>query len=93
MNFYLSAVDDMLRHPEDRPSIGMILCKKNCGLTVEYALKDMNKPMGVAEYRVTSQLPERLQDALPTAEELTAQLRQPATKRKTGRKLPRPIDS
>jgi len=75
MNFYLSAVDDMLRHPDDKRSIGIILCKINNSFAVEYALRDMTKPMGVAEYRVTQRLPDRLRQDLPTAEELTARLR------------------
>jgi len=51
MNFYLSAVDAQLRHPEDQPSIGLLLCKSKNRLTVEYALRDVHKPIGVAELR------------------------------------------
>ncbi|MGH6816990.1 MAG: PDDEXK nuclease domain-containing protein, partial [Hyphomicrobiaceae bacterium] len=72
MNFYLSAVDDLLRHPDDKRSIGIVLCKINSSFAVEYALRDMTKPIGVAEYCVTRQLPDRFQKDLPTAEELTA---------------------
>ncbi len=53
MNFYLSAVDDQLKHADDKPSIGIILCKGRNAVVVEYALRDTNKPMGVAEYRLT----------------------------------------
>jgi len=67
MNFYLSAVDDQLRHPDDQPSIGIILCKGRNRLIVEYALRDTAKPMGVAQYRFSAALPARLQDQLPTA--------------------------
>lgn len=76
MNFYLSAVDDLLRHPADNPSIGMILCKEKAQVTAEYALRDMNKPMGVAEWQtqITKSLPEPLQTELPTIEELEAEL-------------------
>ena len=74
MNFYLSAVDDLLRQSEDQPSLGLILCKERNRLVVEYALRDMSKPMGVAEYRLTQALPERLQSELPTAEDLAAEL-------------------
>jgi hypothetical protein len=49
MNFNLSAIDDLLRHPEDRPSIGIILCKDRNEVVVEYALRDSGKPMGVAK--------------------------------------------
>jgi predicted nuclease of restriction endonuclease-like (RecB) superfamily len=74
MNFYLSAVDDLLRRPEDKPSLGLILCKEHNRLVVEYALRDMSKPMGVAQYRLTQALPEQLQSELPTAEDLAAEL-------------------
>lgn len=73
MNFYLSAVDDQLRHPDDHPSIGIVLCKDKNNVIVEYALRDTNKPMGVAHYQLTpgQVLPGRLQDELPTASELS----------------------
>jgi len=74
MNFYLSAVDDLLRRSEDQPSLGLILCKERNKLVVEYALRDMSKPMGVAEYRLTQALPERLKSELPTNEDLAAEL-------------------
>ena len=74
VNFYLSAVDDLLRHPEDRPSIGLILCKSQNRLVVEYALRDMNKPMGVATYRLTVALPADMQASLPSIEELEKEL-------------------
>jgi len=51
MNFYLSAVDDRMRHPDDQPSIGLLLCKVQNRLTVEYALRDVRKPIGVAEWK------------------------------------------
>ncbi|QUV92474.1 YhcG family protein [Chloracidobacterium aggregatum] len=74
MNFYLSAVDDLLRHPDDRPSIGLILCKRQNRLVAEYAFRDMNKPMGVATYRLTEALPADLQEHLPSIEELQKEL-------------------
>lgn len=70
MNFYLSAVDDLLRHPDDRPSIGLILCKTRNKIIVEYALRDTQKPMGVAAYQITASLPEHFKGSLPTVEEL-----------------------
>ncbi len=70
MNFYLSAVDDCLRHPEDCTSIGIILCRGRNELIVEYALRDTSKPMGVAQYRLTKALPRQLQAALPTSDEI-----------------------
>ncbi len=69
MNFYLSAIDDQLRHEADAPSIGIILCKGKNEVIVEYALRDSAKPMGVAEYRLSTALPERLQAELPTVAE------------------------
>ena len=72
MNFYLSAIDDLLRHPEDRPSIGIILCKDRNEVVVEYALRDSGKPMGVAQYRMSTALPDQLKNDLPTAEDLAA---------------------
>jgi len=74
MGFYLSALDDLLRRPEDDPSIGLILCKERNRIIVEYALRDSTKPMGVAEYRVASLLPEDLRTELPSAEELAAEM-------------------
>jgi predicted nuclease of restriction endonuclease-like (RecB) superfamily len=74
MNFYLSALDDLLRHTEDQPSIGLILCKQRNRLVVEYALRDMSKPMGVAQYRLTPALPEALKSELPTNEDLASEL-------------------
>jgi predicted nuclease of restriction endonuclease-like (RecB) superfamily len=69
MNFYLSAADDLLRHADDAPSIGIILCKGRNAIVVEYALRGAAKPMGVAEYRLSPALPTQLQADLPTAEE------------------------
>ncbi|WP_453998087.1 PDDEXK nuclease domain-containing protein [Afipia felis] len=70
MNFYLSAVDDQLRHKDDQPTIGIILCKGRNEVVVEYSLRDTTKPMGVAQYKVSASLPPRLQRDLPTIEEL-----------------------
>lgn len=69
MNFYLSAVDDHLRHPDDKPTIGIILCKGRNEVIVEYALRDSSKPMGVAQYSLSPALPPQLQHDLPTVEE------------------------
>ncbi len=70
MNFYLSAIDDQLRHADDQPSIGIILCKERNEIVVEYALRDSARPMGVAQYRLSPALPERLKQELPTVEDL-----------------------
>jgi len=74
MNFYLSAVDDLLKHSSDQPSLGIILCKTKKKMLVEYALRDTSKPLGVAEYRITAALPERLKGNLPSIEDLEAEL-------------------
>ena len=74
MNFYLSAVDDLLKHSSDQRSLGIILCKTKKKMVVEYALRDTSKPLGVAEYRITAALPERLKGNLPSIEDLEAEL-------------------
>jgi predicted nuclease of restriction endonuclease-like (RecB) superfamily len=75
LNFYLSAVDDMIKHEQDESTIGLILCKSKNKITVEYALRDLRKPMGVAAYRLLSELPESLQHELPDAEEIASRLK------------------
>lgn len=70
LNFYLSAVDDILRKEGDNPTIGIILCQDKDKLTAEYALKDINKPVGVSEYKLLQDIPEYLQSQLPKAEEI-----------------------
>ena len=75
MNFYLAAVDDIMRHAEDRPSIGMILCRSKSRVVVEYALHSIGKPIGVASYVLAKDLPRDLKDALPAPEELERVLR------------------
>ncbi|WP_158908593.1 PDDEXK nuclease domain-containing protein [Rectinema subterraneum] len=82
MNLYLSAVDDLLRHPDDKPTIGLLLCKGKDRLVVEYALRDVAKPIGIAEWetRLMATLPEELKRSLPTVEELEAELENVANK-------------
>ncbi|MDR2266674.1 MAG: PDDEXK nuclease domain-containing protein [Christensenellaceae bacterium] len=70
LNFYLSAVDDLLKHPTDNPSIGILLCKKKNKLIAEYALKDMTKPISVAKYKLSDFVPEELSSTLPSIEDL-----------------------
>ncbi len=77
MNFYLSAADDLLRHPEDQPSLGLILCRTRNRIVAEYALRDVAKPLGSAEFRHLETLPEQLKGTLPTIEELEAELAVP----------------
>ena len=70
LNFYLSAVDDILRKDGDNPTIGIILCQDRDKLVAEYALKDINKPVGVSEYKLLQDIPEYLQSQLPKAEDI-----------------------
>ncbi len=72
MNFYLSAVDDLFRSSQDNPTIGLLLCKDKKGLKVEYALRDIHKPLGVAEYeaKIIDSLPDNLKGSLPTIQEI-----------------------
>jgi predicted nuclease of restriction endonuclease-like (RecB) superfamily len=81
MNFYLSAVNDLLRHADDQPSIGLILCKTKNQVIAEYALEDYTKPIGISEYRLAESLPEKLQGSLPTVEELEIELGSAADER------------
>jgi predicted nuclease of restriction endonuclease-like (RecB) superfamily len=76
MSFYLSAVDVQLRHPDDQPSIGLLLCQSKNRVIVEYALRDLKKPIGVAQWetRLVASLPDELRGNLPTIEELEAEL-------------------
>lgn len=70
LNFYLSAVDSLLKRDDDHPTIGLLLCRDKNNIEVEFALRDMNKPMGVSEYTLVEALPDNLKGALPTVEEI-----------------------
>jgi predicted nuclease of restriction endonuclease-like (RecB) superfamily len=74
MNFYLSAIDDLVKHDSDMPSIGLILCKTQNNVLAEYTLRDMTKPIGLAEYRLEDSLPDDIKTSLPTIEELESEL-------------------
>jgi predicted nuclease of restriction endonuclease-like (RecB) superfamily len=73
INFYLSALDKQVKHPDDNSSIGIILCKSKNKITVEYALMDTTKPIGVSEYKIVESIPEKLKTSLPTIEQLEAE--------------------
>ena len=75
MNFYLSALDDQVKTEHDNPSIGMILCRGKKEVKVEYALKDINKPIGISEYKLTDAVPANLKSELPTIADLERELR------------------
>ncbi|WP_139653732.1 PDDEXK nuclease domain-containing protein [Raoultibacter phocaeensis] len=70
LNFYLSAVDDLLRNEGDSPSIGLLLCGEKDNAIAEYSLRDMDKPIGVSEYRLTGTLPKDVASVLPSPEDL-----------------------
>jgi predicted nuclease of restriction endonuclease-like (RecB) superfamily len=74
MNFYLSAVDDLLKTDADQASIGIVLCKSKESFEVEYALRDMKKPIGVSEFTLTEALPDELKSNIPTVEEFEQEI-------------------
>ena len=76
LNFYLSAVDDLLKSKDDKPTIGLLLCKTKNKFKAEYALRDINKPIGVAEYetKLIESLPKKLRGSLPTIKEIESEL-------------------
>lgn len=75
MNFYLSVLDDIVKKEHDNPSIGIILCKDKNKVLAEYALKDINKPIGISQYELTRVIPENFQSALPSIEDLERELK------------------
>lgn len=90
LNLYLSAVDDLMKQPDDRPTIGLLLCRGKSRVAVEYALRGLTQPVGVADWEaeLVSKLPASLEGSLPTVEQLEAELSGPGeskqpTKRKT----------
>lgn len=70
LNFYLSAVDSLLKESDDKPTIGILMCREKNNLEAEFALRDINKPMGVSEFELTQIVPENLKSSLPTIEEI-----------------------
>ena len=76
LNFYLSAVDSLLKRSDDQPTIGLLLCRDKNNIEVEFTLRDMNKPMGVSEYTLVETLPDNLKGALPMVEEIESDLQQ-----------------
>ena len=74
MNFYCNVVDDRLRHTDDQPTVGLILCQDKNRIIAEYALKGVKKAIGVSEYALTRTLPKKFQSSLPTVEQMEAEL-------------------
>lgn len=74
LNFYLNVTDDVLKHATDNNSIGIIICKERNKVVAEYALRNIDKPIGITEYELTQAIPEQLKGSLPTIEEIEKEL-------------------
>jgi len=74
LGFYMTAVDRQIRHTQDNPTIGLLLCKSKNKVVAEYALGDKGQPMGIAEYKLLESLPKELQSSLPSIEQIEAEL-------------------
>ncbi len=74
LNFYISAVDSQLKHPNDNSTIGIILCRTSDSIEVEYALRDIQKPIGISSFELQKNIPEKFKSALPTVEEIENEL-------------------
>lgn len=74
LNFYLNLVDDFVKMPEDKPTIGLLLCKSRNRFEAEYALKGIDKPIGISEYELTKAIPDNLKSNLPSIQEIEAEL-------------------
>ena len=74
LNFYVSAIDDQVKAPEDNPTIGLLLCTDKKNKKVEYSLRGNQQPLGVASYKTNKSLEERIKSALPSEEEIKAKL-------------------
>ena len=74
MNFYCNLVDAQLKHETDNPTIGLILCQNENRIIAEYTLKDMQKPIGIAEYEIPNLIPTELKSSLPSIEEIETEL-------------------
>ena len=77
LNFYLTAVDNILKTEQDAPTIGLLLCKSKNDLIAEYALQDINKPIGISEYRITEDIPEKFRQQLPSIEDIKNRIGNP----------------
>ena len=70
LNFYISAVDELMKTEQDNPTIGLLLCKNKRGMIAEYSLRDIEKPIGVSEYKLFKNLPKEYENILPSAEDI-----------------------
>jgi hypothetical protein len=85
LGMYMAAVDDLLARPEDKPTIGLLLCKTKNSVVAEYALRSSSMPIGVADWKtvITDSLPKELESSLPSIESIEAELAHEATHRRT----------
>ncbi len=74
LNFYCNVVNDRLKRPDDQPTIGLILCQEHGRMLAEYSFAGIDKPIGISTYELTRALPRELRSALPTVEEIEAEL-------------------
>jgi len=74
MNFYCNVLDDRLRHPDDNPTVGLILCQDKNRIVAEYALKGVCKAIGVSQFQITRALPKEFRSSLPTVEQMESEL-------------------
>lgn len=77
LSFYLTAVDEKFKHKHDNPTIGILLCESRSKIIAEYALKNINSPIGISEYTLSKNIPKELKTGLPTIEEIEAELNEP----------------
>jgi hypothetical protein len=75
LNFYVSAIDGELKEPQDNPTLGILICKSKNDTVVEYALNNINNPIGVSEYQLTNRLPKEFKSTLPSIEKIEAELK------------------
>lgn len=78
LNFYLTALDELVKTAQDNPSIGLVLCKDRNNIVAEYSLRNIGKPIGVSRYQLSEKLPEELKASLPTVEEVEKMLSDPS---------------
>jgi predicted nuclease of restriction endonuclease-like (RecB) superfamily len=88
MNFYVSAVDEVLRHADDQPTIGIILCRSKSRTIAEFSLRGMSQPIGVSTHQIGKELPLNLMDSLPTVEQLETELNNAAVAIETNGRSP-----
>ena len=74
LQFYLTALNEQVRKPHENPAIGILICKEKDRTVVEYALQNINHPMGVSDYRVSTELPENMKNYLPSPQEIVERL-------------------